>query len=221
MLSCASAEIYLQHGWAAVAIAECMCWYMQHEQLVTKQMLAKPQALLCLHSHMGCLVNALHAKVSGMHVPGHACQSECCCCVCCSSLHESLHMTVAIPLLWGIPPRHETLRYSMICLTCCIFPLGCHCNRSNTNLLNAFAALLLFLVVAMSRSARGSGTCMDREVHAESHGNSKACIIQQTALYYSFTIARLYITVLCFARIHCIALRRHVRDKVYYTVQPD
>lgn len=30
----------------------------------------------------------------------------------CSGLHESLHMTVAIPLLWGIPPRHETLRYA-------------------------------------------------------------------------------------------------------------
>ena len=30
----------------------------------------------------------------------------------CSGLHETLHMTVAIPLLWGIPPRHETLRYT-------------------------------------------------------------------------------------------------------------
>ena len=28
----------------------------------------------------------------------------------CSGLHETLYMTVAIPLLWGIPPRHETLR---------------------------------------------------------------------------------------------------------------
>lgn len=27
----------------------------------------------------------------------------------CSGLHESLHMTVTIPLLWGVPPRHEAL----------------------------------------------------------------------------------------------------------------
>lgn len=31
-----------------------------------------------------------------------------------SGLHESLHMTVAIPLLWGIPPRHETLSTAII-----------------------------------------------------------------------------------------------------------
>ncbi|KAL0047472.1 hypothetical protein WJX82_004349 [Trebouxia sp. C0006] len=31
-----------------------------------------------------------------------------------SGLHESLHMTVAIPLLWGIPPRHETLSTAIV-----------------------------------------------------------------------------------------------------------
>ena len=30
----------------------------------------------------------------------------------CSGLHEILKMTVAIPLLYGIPPEHEYLRYS-------------------------------------------------------------------------------------------------------------
>ena len=29
----------------------------------------------------------------------------------CSGLHEFLKMTVAIPLLNGIPPQHEYLRY--------------------------------------------------------------------------------------------------------------
>lgn len=31
-----------------------------------------------------------------------------------SGLHESLHMTVAIPMLWGIPPRHETLSTAIV-----------------------------------------------------------------------------------------------------------
>ncbi|DBA90061.1 TPA: hypothetical protein ACH3X2_004325 [Trebouxia sp. C0005] len=31
-----------------------------------------------------------------------------------SGLHESLHMTVAIPLLWGIPSRHETLSTAIV-----------------------------------------------------------------------------------------------------------
>lgn len=42
----------------------------------------------------------------------------------CSGLHESLHMTVAIPMLWGIPPRHETLRYGLCMLahSACLKP---------------------------------------------------------------------------------------------------
>lgn len=31
-----------------------------------------------------------------------------------SSMHESLHMTVAIPFLWGVPPRHESLSTAII-----------------------------------------------------------------------------------------------------------
>lgn len=31
-----------------------------------------------------------------------------------SGLHDTLYMTVAIPLLWGIPPRHESLSTAII-----------------------------------------------------------------------------------------------------------
>ncbi|KAK9815897.1 hypothetical protein WJX72_011570 [[Myrmecia] bisecta] len=31
-----------------------------------------------------------------------------------SSLHETLKMTVAIPLLWGVPPEHETLSNAIV-----------------------------------------------------------------------------------------------------------
>ena len=36
----------------------------------------------------------------------------------CSGLHESLRMTVRIPLLWGVPPRHEALRYDLSAYVC-------------------------------------------------------------------------------------------------------
>ena len=32
--------------------------------------------------------------------------------VACSGMHETLVMTVSLPLLWGIPPAHEFLRCS-------------------------------------------------------------------------------------------------------------
>ena len=38
----------------------------------------------------------------------------------CSGLHETLYMTVAIPLLWGIPPRHESLRYVALWFASCV-----------------------------------------------------------------------------------------------------
>ena len=29
-----------------------------------------------------------------------------------SSLSETLHMVVAVPFLWGVPPEHENLRWA-------------------------------------------------------------------------------------------------------------
>lgn len=31
-------------------------------------------------------------------------------CPCCSGVHECLRMTVAIPLLWGVPPEYDWLK---------------------------------------------------------------------------------------------------------------
>jgi len=41
-------------------------------------------------------------------------------------------MTVAIPLLWGIPPRHETLRYVAADL-----PTALSCSRESDHVLSA------------------------------------------------------------------------------------
>ena len=30
-----------------------------------------------------------------------------------SSLSETLHMVVAVPFLWGVPPEHENLRWAV------------------------------------------------------------------------------------------------------------
>ena len=35
----------------------------------------------------------------------------------CSSLSETLQMVVVLPFLWGVPPEHESLRYTHSCCT--------------------------------------------------------------------------------------------------------
>lgn len=76
--------------------------------------------------------------------------------LCCSGLHESLHMTVAIPLLWGIPPRHETLRYVRTSNPA----LLSFAAAPQTVIVCLSAALLLYLVEVMLKRCTGSGSCM-------------------------------------------------------------
>lgn len=73
----------------------------------------------------------------------------------CSGLHETLYMTVAIPLLWGIPPHHETLRYAVVCFVSCWM----HHDLDNSL---ADAVLQSHLVEVWWKRCTGSGSCINR-----------------------------------------------------------
>ena len=49
------------------------------------------------------------------------------------TLHESLHMTVAIPFLFGVPPAHEMLRCGFAVYRCIVLS-RCHDKTSLTSI---------------------------------------------------------------------------------------
>lgn len=73
----------------------------------------------------------------------------------CSGLHETLYMTVAIPLLWGIPPRHESLRYVAHGPASCLGPAG------HSHVLR-YAVLLSSLAEVWWKRCTDNGSCMNR-----------------------------------------------------------
>lgn len=67
-------------------------------------------------------------------------------------------MTVAIPLLWGIPPRHETLRYASFWVVSCELTAA----YSHGLSLLADAVLLSSLAEVLWRRCTDNGSCMNR-----------------------------------------------------------